>query len=107
MIALMKHSKVIQVIHYRMVRPGGGLWRQVHLQLMWFVNWIHCVGVLVFLSDFAMRNSVTETSSVTKTSLETETSSVKETNSVTEMNSAIVKSSLTGSPPVTEIDFVK
>ena len=104
MIALMK---VVQVIHYGMVCPGGVLWHQVHLKLTWFVNRIHCVGVLVFLSDFAMRNSVTETSSVTKTSSMTETSSVKETNSVTEMNSAIVKGSVTGSLPVTEIGFVK
>lgn len=111
MIALVKRSKVIQGIHCGMVCPGGVLWRQVHLQLMWFVNWIHCVGVL-FLSDFAMMNSVTETSSltemssVTELSSVTETSSVKETNSVTEMNSAIVKSSVTGSLPMTEIDFV-
>lgn len=85
----------------------------MHLQLMWFVNWIHCVGVLVFLSDFAMKNSVTEmrsvaeTSSVTEMRSVTEKSSVKETSSVTEMNSAIVTSSVAVSLPMTEIDFVK
>ena len=88
-VALMKRSKMIQVIHCEMVCPGVTLRCQVHLQLMWFVNWIHCVRVLVFLSDFAMRNSVTET------------------NSVTEMYSARVTSSVTGSLPMTEIDFVK
>ena len=99
MIALMKSSKVIQVIHYEMVYPGGALKCQVHLQLMWFVKWIHCVGVLVFLSDSAMKNAVTETSSVT------EMRSVTETSCVTVMNSAIVTSSVTGSLPMT--DFVK
>ena len=59
----------------------------MHLQMMQFVNWTHFVRVLVFLPDFAMKNSVTETSSVTV------------------MNSAIVTSSVTVAPPMT--DFVK
>lgn len=92
---------MIQVIHYEMVYPGGILGCQVHVQLMRFVNWIHCVRLLVFLSDFAMKNSVTETSSVT------EMRAVTEMRSVTVMNSAIVTSSVTGSLPMTETDFVK
>lgn len=87
MMALMKRSKMILVIHYGMVCPGGAVRCQVHLQIMRFVNWIHFVRVLVFLSDFAMKNSVTETSSVAV------------------MNSAIVTSSVTVALPMT--DFVK
>lgn len=85
----MKRSKMIQVIHYGMVYPVGALRCHLYLQLMWFVNWIHCVGILVFHSDFAMNNSVTVM------------------NSLTEMNSATVTCSVTVSLPMTEIDFVR
>lgn len=89
----MKRSKVIQVVHYGMVYPVGALTCHLHLQLMWFV--IHCVGILVFHSDFAMNNSVTVTRSVTVMS------------SLTKMNSAAVTCSVTVSLPMTEIDFVR